>query len=209
MHKMNRHLTFLKAFINDFETVGSAWPSSESLVQEMTATLSKNEEQKRAILEIGAGTGVITERILSLLKPHETLDIVEINHTFADELDQLINRLGKSHQAKVHRKGIETFNPQKTYTHIISSLPLTNFSVNLVLDIYEQLEKLLDKNGLLTYFEYRGLEARLAYCRLFEKKHYERLYAIKEIKETFLKKREYKMRSIFSNFPPAKVFHVN
>lgn len=206
---INKKLFFLSAFINDFETVGSMWPSSEHLVNEMTVSLEQDTKEGRRILEVGAGTGVITEKILSLLKPSDTLDVVEIHPEFVKNLKEIVERSGKKGQVTIHQVGIEKFYPKKNYTQIISSLPLTNFNITLVIEIYRRFKNLLDKKGVLTYFEYQGLRARLAYCKFSgEKTHYKRLNAIKKTKENFLKKRSYKMRRVFSNLPPAKVFHV-
>ncbi len=204
------YLSFFKAFLNDFQTVGSVWPSSDYLVKEMTTSIAQSQEEKKHILEVGAGTGVITKDILSQLKQGDTLDIVEIHPEFAKNLRILVNESGKAHQVKIHEVGIEKFQTNKKYTHIVSSLPLTNFDTPLVIEIYRQFKKLLNTNGILTYFEYQGLNARIAYCKLFRQiNHFKRLNGIKRVKENFLKKRHFKVRPIFSNLPPARVFHVH
>jgi phospholipid N-methyltransferase len=205
-----QYLSFVKAFLNDRDTVGSIWPSSPLLVQEMVKKINERANEENHILEVGAGTGVITKEILSLLKEKDTLDIVEIHPEFAKELRFMILNAQKTNQVTVYETGIERFQSTKKYTHIISSLPLTNFNTTLVIDIYKQFKRLLKEGGVLTYFEYQGLKARLFYSKIFfQKTHYKRLSGIKKVKENFLKKRPFKMRSIFSNLPPARVYHVN
>lgn len=54
--------TFLRAWLNDPRSVGSVAPSSPQLARAMAALVPW--ERSRTVVELGAGTGAITERLL-------------------------------------------------------------------------------------------------------------------------------------------------
>jgi phospholipid N-methyltransferase len=207
---MSGTLTFFQTFFYKAKSLGAVLPSSQVVVKEVISVLAQKKEGGKRILEVGAGSGVITERILTLLEPTDTFDIVELEPEFADTLKKMIEKSGKKSQVTLHMKGIESFESSKKYTYIFSSLPLTNFDEALVQKIYEKFEALLDKTGKMSYYEYYGMGSiRLAYYKMAGMtKEFQRLKRIREIKSQFLSKGRFKEKVIFSNLFPARVCHI-
>lgn len=129
----------------------------------MVRPLAEKVGAKR-ILEVGAGTGPFTRKILAEMGPDDTLSICEINAF-------LLNQLKKSLEGNSHylahkdrivfvRGSIEdlpSLYPDAEFDVIVSGLPFSNFSPNDVENILNLLCKMLAKNGCLSFFEYIGI----------------------------------------------------
>ncbi len=75
-------LLFLKEFFQNKNTIGGIRPSSKFLAKEIASCINLFPGQKK-VLEIGAGTGIISEEILRNLGRDDSFTIVEINPQFA------------------------------------------------------------------------------------------------------------------------------
>ena len=76
-----------------------------------------------AVLEVGAGTGAVTDAILTRLGAGDRLDVYEINATFA----ALLRVRYAEHPVRVVEADVDTLPPDARYDAIVSSLPLMNF----------------------------------------------------------------------------------
>ncbi len=96
---MRDHLTFFREFRQRFKTTGAIAPSSRFLASAMTGpmkkTLRRPDAPPQRILEIGPGTGAVTRSIVKLLRPEDRFDLVELNESFAE----LLNERFGSHRA--------------------------------------------------------------------------------------------------------------
>src|SRR4051812_29421510 len=82
-----RYWTMCQEFLRQFRTrqhdTGSLLPSSPALARAL-ATQFRSGTPPRRVLEVGPGTGAVTEALLQLLRPGDQFDIVEINeHSIA------------------------------------------------------------------------------------------------------------------------------
>src|SRR5262245_42332851 len=81
---------FWKQARNDSFHTGAIAPSSRflarRLVQPLIASKSSNQTRRLQILEVGAGTGEVTQAIAERMEATDELQIVEINRTFVDFL---------------------------------------------------------------------------------------------------------------------------
>ena len=78
-------------FIRNIKHVGAVAPSSPYLAHDMTDPLRKalkSAPKPLKILELGPGTGPITKEIVSLLRPEDKLDIVEIDNQFFNMIQE-------------------------------------------------------------------------------------------------------------------------
>ena len=148
---------FYRQFRDQYHTTGSILPSSRALARCLTRPLRQAAPPRR-ILEVGPGTGAVTAEIVRCLKPGDQLDIVEINaqfvavvkNRFAEEPD--FRRVWN--QSKIIHAPLQEVPGQAVYDFIISGLPLNNFSLALVEDIFQSYQRLLKPTGTLSYFEY-------------------------------------------------------
>ncbi|MCJ8345927.1 hypothetical protein MJH12_10325, partial [bacterium] len=82
---MRSILSFFKEFKDNSLTVGSIFPSTSYLAEALAKNLKSFEGPKR-IIEIGPGTGPITEGILKYVKPGDSFHLVEVNESFCELL---------------------------------------------------------------------------------------------------------------------------
>jgi len=71
---------FIMAFLRNPRQIGALIPSSERLAQAMIADVDPETD---SVLELGPGTGVITQALLEKGLPPEKLWLVEKDHTLS------------------------------------------------------------------------------------------------------------------------------
>lgn len=203
------HFTFFREFRTRFETTGAIAPSSRFLAGAMTKPYEGCRQQCR-VLEIGPGTGAVTQRLVKVLKKDDRLDLVELNENFASLLQQRFDTdkhyRKVAAQSAVHVCALQDFKPETQYDYIISGLPLNNFPVDLVRDIFRCYFELLAPGGILSYFEYMYVRPiRRLVSKPDEK---QRLSALEEIMSNYLVRHRFHRNWVFVNFPPAWVQHL-
>jgi len=93
-----------------------------------------------------------------VLRPGDRLDIVEINAEFIAllrrrfEQEPLWNR--RRGQTRLIHAPLQEVEGEGVYDYMISGLPLNNFPLALVRDIFQAYRRLLRAGGVLSYFEY-------------------------------------------------------
>ena len=200
---------FLRQFRERFETTGAVAPSSRFLAKAMTVPLAQREGVSR-VLEVGPGTGAVTKKIVQLLKPDDQFDLVELNDTFAELLQQRFESDAKyravAKRSAVHVCPIQEFKADQPYDIIISGLPMNNFPPDLVRQIFQRFFKLLAPGGTLSYFEYMYIRPlRKIVAAPPEKK---RLTELDRIANEYLDKYRIDRSWVFVNMPPAWVQHL-
>ena len=203
------HWEFLRQFRERFETTGAVAPSSRFLARAMTVPMARRERPIR-VLEVGPGTGAVTQQIVRLLKPDDRFDLVELNDTFAALLRHKFEHDAKyravAERSAVHVCPIQEFAAAEPYDIIISGLPLNNFPADLVRSIFETFFRLLARGGTLSYFEYMYVRPlRRMVARSTEKK---RLTELDRIANEYLAKHRFHCSWVFVNVPPAWVQHL-
>ncbi len=203
------HWEFWRQFRQQFETTGAIAPSSRFLARAMTGPMARRDRPGR-ILEIGPGTGAVTQRIVRLLRPEDRFDLVELNETFAgllrDRFEHDNNYRAVADRSAVHVCPIQDFAATEPYDVIISGLPLNNFPAELVRSIFETYFKLLAPSGTLSYFEYMYVRPmRKLVANPAEKA---RLTDLDRIANDYLSKYRIRRSWVFVNLPPAWVQHL-
>lgn len=144
----------IRLFIKEAAThpirVGAAWPSSKHLAEGIAAIVSPG---KGIVVELGAGTGVVTRALLKRGIKADQLFVVERSpamsqyirknfpklHVLEGDAQELNSLLGLKHQP------IDT---------IVSSLPLRSLPNKVVKEIGKQIEKVMSKNSCFIQFTY-------------------------------------------------------
>lgn len=197
---MKERFLFAKRFLCDPTAIGSLWPSSEKLAHCMTQSSSCNPNPT-SYLEVGAGSGALTGRLVHNLRVQDTLDIVENDPKFCTILR---NKFGQMPRVNVHEVSILDFSG-KEYDVVISSLPLNAFPADVVAKILKKYESLVKKGGSLAYFEYVWLE-KLKQALLSGMKAHDFKEAL-ILKQRFASQYGKKAELIWRNLPPARVIH--
>lgn len=205
------YFIFAKNFIKNPLIVGSIAPSSRFLANEITSPLQKNNHRKALrILEVGAGTGEFTKKILSLLKPGDTFDIIEIEPEFCKQLENLIAHEKHEGVVRIHCISILAWEPKNSYDYIISGLPFNAFEGEFVEQVIKHYKTLMQPDAVLSYFEYPIARIiKKAYLSLKkDKQDFIDFTHTHKVLSQFKKQSSLQEANIFFNVPPARVYHL-
>ena len=176
--------TFIKEFLNKKKMVGSVMPSSKFLSKKMVDHL--NFKSAKLIIELGPGTGVITERIIEKLGTNSKLLVIELNETFYKDLKKRITdkrvtiRKGSAADLSDFINDIEFDKAD----FIVSSIPLAVLPNTLRKRIVIAVNKHLDQKGTFIQFQYT-------------------LQSLKLLKKVF---KNVSIKHCLFNIPPAFVY---
>jgi phosphatidylethanolamine/phosphatidyl-N-methylethanolamine N-methyltransferase len=188
--------TFAVEAISEFQSTAAIAPSSRFLAEAMVRPLAV--DRAKTVLELGPGTGVMTEELLAQLPYDAKLLAFEINPRFirylrenlSDPRLEVVECGAERLDVELDRRGLTKVDAA------LSSLGLGLLPEGLVHEIFEQLIPRLAPDGVFTQFQYvhrmRMLDGRPEYfdaARLLE-----RYFPV------------IKRRTIVRNLPPAFVY---
>src|SRR5262245_23081213 len=199
---------FFGQFREQYHTTGSILPSSRALGRALTRPMRMARPPRR-ILEVGPGTGAVTAVIVRNLKPGDALDIVEINPKFVALIEQ---RLAEEpdfervcSQARVINAPIQEVPGEAIYDFMISGIPLNNFSLALVDDIFRSYQRLLKPTGTLSYFEYMAIpDLKIPFVSYPDR---QRLQSLSVYLEDKIRAHQIAADKVPFNVPPAVARH--
>lgn len=155
-------LIFLREFLTEFHTTGTVCSTSPWAAEQMAAPLC-GDRASANILEVGAGTGAVTRKIMEHMRDGDTLTVCEINPRL---MKALRLRMEKEESFLKHRDRINFFEgaiqdlpESESFDVIISALPFLNFTTELVHEIMEKYRRLSNPETTITYYEYIGLRS--------------------------------------------------
>ncbi|MDN4595067.1 class I SAM-dependent methyltransferase [Polycladomyces subterraneus] len=181
MESLMDRMAFLLRFFRSPRMIGSITPSSAHLVRAMLDPIPW--EQVDTVVELGAGTGVITEALVQRTRP-ETHVIVFERDTHLRDL--LFHRFPYLHHAEHAEKLGEELEQHGIgqVDCILSSLPFTNFPNAIRHAILDEVTERLAPDGMFVAYQYT-----LHMLPLFR----ERFHRVSS-------------RLVFWNLPPAFVY---
>ncbi len=104
--KLTHNFLFLSKFLRHGTTIASFWPSSKAL---SCATIKQIDWDKaKVIVELGAGTGPITDQIIKRLKPHTQFISIERDRDFVKVLQQRFAGLRNVHIVQADVRDLDT-----------------------------------------------------------------------------------------------------
>ena len=207
-----RYLTecreFYQEFRQSYRNTGSILPSSRGLARALASPFRRRPGPAR-ILEVGPGTGAVTQEILRQLGPNDQLDIVEINAHFVDVLrrrfdEESIFQARKSQATLIHAP-LQEIPGHAVYDYVVSGLPLNNFPLALVREIFRSYQRLLKLTGILSYFEY--LAIRNVKTAVVTPKERQRLRVLGRFLDRRIRAFQIDQQWVFLNIPPAVARH--
>lgn len=147
---------FLFELLKRPASVGAVWPSSRRLAQRMAAQIPAQGEG--LVVELGGGTGVVTQALLDRGIDPSRIVIVERAPGFVRHLRQRFPAVNvvegdAAHLSELLPKGIGV-------DSVVSSLPLRSLPAEVGAAIMEQWRQVLREDGELVQFTYdlRGLK---------------------------------------------------
>lgn len=199
---------FFAQFRDQYTTTGSIMPSGRRLARALAKPFRRGQGPRR-LLEVGPGTGSVTSEIVKLLRPEDVLDIVEINGAFVDVLRRRFEI--QAHFRRVHEQSrilhapLQEVPGEGVYDFIISGLPLNNFPMALVEDIFASYERLLKPGGTLSYFEYVWIrQLKMPFVSRSER---ERLQTLSDYLQHKIRRHQVDEDVVMLNVPPAVARH--
>ena len=172
-------LVFLKGFLKNWREVGSPVPSSRHLARKICGLI--DFDRANTVVEIGAGTGVITHEILRSLQPHASLDIFEVNGEFC-------NRLKAIGDPRVTVHNVSALQMQRVLVeradYVVSGIPIATLSKSEFTRLCESVNAILRPGGVF-------IQLQLS------------LVSYGKLKRFF---REVNVRFTFRNTPPAFMY---
>ena len=100
------------------QVVGAVASTSSATAQALAAKIVYSGKSRR-ILEVGAGTGSVTQELVKCLKPGDVLDLVELDKELAD----VLRKFGNHAQVEVHHASITDWKPSYQYDAMVVSIP--------------------------------------------------------------------------------------
>lgn len=200
---------FIRQFRQQYHTTGSILPSSRSLARALTRPMREHRGPRR-VLEVGPGTGAVTREIVRQLRPGDRLDIVEINSAFVDVIrrrfheEPAFRRRGP--QCRIIHGPVQEVQGEGVYDFLISGIPLNNFVVPLVEEIFRSYRRLLTPEGTLSYFEYAAVRDLK---RALMPADRERLTALSALLEEKIRRYQVAEELVVFNVPPAVARHFS
>jgi phospholipid N-methyltransferase len=193
---MEHLATFAMQALADFRTVGAVAPSSQYLTRALVDPLPLRTAQ--VVVELGCGTGAVTQTILSQMPRKSVLLAFEINPRFWHYLRKtmrdprlvLINASAETVREEVRRRGYEHADA------VASSLALSLMPSRLRDAILSESSGVLRPNGVFTQYLYlHGLQWQQGRPGLFA--------GGRVLRHHF---RSVEHRIVWRNFPPAFVY---
>ncbi len=195
---------FLGRFIAQPHSVGAVAPSSKKLAVGLCKYIRAHSgDQVRHILEVGPGTGAVTNEIVARLQPHDQLDIVELDDQMATALEK---KYAQHPQVRVVSGSITDWHPAYKYERVVVGIPFNALPFSLVQHIWDHITHLIAERGILSYFAYIGLPyLKKAFLPPAEKKDFKNIQ--RYLKDSYRKKGIGK-KIIWSNVPPALIRYL-
>jgi phosphatidylethanolamine/phosphatidyl-N-methylethanolamine N-methyltransferase len=188
--------TFALAAASDFQNIASVAPSSRHLAHAMLEGLTIDDT--RTVVELGAGTGAITQVLLETLPPQATLLAFEINPEFVRYMEKrfpdprlvLLNEPAESLADELRKRGLSRIDA------VVSSLSLRFMPDHRQRILQEALAPFMDERSVYTQYQYvHGMR--------FEHGKILRHSSLPFLREYF---GSIQCRTIWRNLPPARVF---
>jgi phospholipid N-methyltransferase len=202
-------LTFLRQTLSDFRATGAIAPSSRFLANAMTRALPSPDAVPADYhaLEVGSGTGAISQAIAARLALRGRLDLCEIAAPFAAHLRKRLETdqvfCAMRGRICLHETDVRRLPAQATYHAILSALPLNNFDIEEVRSIYQHFFKMLCPGGTLTWYEYVGV--RSVQMPFVSRSRRARLKGVAGLVADYVRLHPVRVEYVALNLPPAFV----
>lgn len=208
-----RSKTFWREYRANIKHVGAVLPSGGALGRALCKQVRLRPRAKTEtlrVLEVGPGTGAVTQHLVDALGPNDSLDLCELNAAFVDVLRRRLVAepafAAVAERVRVFHQPVERLATDAKYDCIVSGLPLNNFQVAEVEHLLDLLPNLLAPNGTLSFFQYIGI--RKLRSTVSGAADRERLRGIGRIMNGVLERGEFRRDHVWVNVPPAYVHHL-
>ncbi len=196
-------LLFLKEFFQNKNSIGGIRPSSKFLAKEISSCTNLFPGPKK-VLEIGAGTGIISEEILRNLGRDDSFTIVEINPQFAKLLRSKMQNWRQGENCpKIEILNIDFLSLEvcEQFDIVIAGVPFNNFPLEIIQAFIKKIKSISKPKAQFAFFEYLAV-----------KRFKDLFFNNKEI-SNFFNREVYphlvNEKKVILNLPPARINFIN
>jgi phospholipid N-methyltransferase len=143
-------LVFYREMFKHPAQVGAVHPSSQKLAKQLALQVPKRTSG--LIVELGAGTGVVTKALLHRGVSEQQLVLIEDSASMVDFLQTQFPRLRVIHGDAENLSQI--LGESTKVACVVSSLPFRSLSEEKAKKIFDQIETVLGSNGKLILYTY-------------------------------------------------------
>ncbi len=184
---------FFKQFLLDIKTTGAIAPSSERLALQFINSV--NLADAKAVIEFGAGNGILTEKIHQHLPSNAVFFSMEINPYFVHESRKRCPEVPVYHDSAFNFNKYLELNGVRKCDCIISSLPWSFFPPRAQEELLVKINRALSPGGEFVTYSYMHT-LLFPNARKFKQ----------SLNRYFDSVRESKL--IWENFPPVLLYYV-
>lgn len=203
--RLRSQLLFYGQVFTATREVGAFSATSRAVAEAVAAPIVPRDRPLR-VLEVGAGTGSLTEAIVERLGPGDQLDLVEINPKFAEHLARTFVGLPGGPDVRVLGDDVEAIEPRGKLDAIVSSLPLLNMPPDKVERVFRRYLEWLDPRGYLVYYDYWAKELRTLVTPARHERR--RMEHVLRVTRRYQARHEVRRKVVLRNFPPALVHYL-
>jgi len=152
----NAHRLFFWEAMRSMGPTASMFPSSRHLANALTRPI--DFRRARTVVELGPGTGAVTNEILKRLRPDAKLFAIDINPIFIDHLNATCSdpRLIPLHGSATDLVSLIEPHAAGPVDAVVSSLGLTAMEPRARTLIMRQIGDCLASHGTMTQYQYGG-----------------------------------------------------
>jgi phospholipid N-methyltransferase len=205
------NILVMKESISEFKATGCVCSSSPWAAEALIEPLTK-AKSPRKIIEVGAGVGPVTVKILDILNPEDTLVICEINSKF---MKTLVKRVHAHARYEELKNSITFFEgpiqelPEQNekFNFIVCALPFLNFEKPLIQEIFYKLVSISSNSCLMTFFEYMAIRNLSKVISPADRK--QRMLEIDNFLNEIYSPRKIGVKKVWLNLTPINVYTLN
>ncbi len=207
VESMAHFFGFQREYWRNREQTGSVKASSPGLARAMVEP-NWDALHKQDVLEVGSGTGAISEQIFRQMAPIDKLTIIEINPNFlAMTRRKMAQGFGDGaiagQVAFINTDFLHNRMPAESFSRICCSLPFNNFAPQMIAELFNEMVRICRPGGIIVFYEYILLRRIRYWLSLGLRKD---LKEIEGVLTAQIQQYGIDKIPIFTNIPPAMVY---
>ncbi len=201
-------LVFFREFAQEFESTGSICPTSRWAANALAEPIAGQTREPRRVLEVGPGTGSVTDKILECMIEGDHLSICEINPRLMKMLRKKLEKDPNFQKFRAnidfHECPVQEIQVDKPFDVIICALPFLNFELGTVEQIFDKFRNISHDSTLMTYYEYMGIRSLSSF--ISSRARRERMKQLSSFFEEIHLESGLKRTRVWFNFLPINVY---
>lgn len=148
---------FFRSFLANPRQVGAILPTSRRAVRDMLDMA--DFARARTVVELGAGTGVYTEEVISRLHPDARFLAFEVDADLVATLNERV-RDPRLQVINDSAENVESYLNGDKVDVIVSGLPFTSLPQLVKRNIFGEMERVLGPDGVMVAIQYSTMAQR-------------------------------------------------